>query len=56
MTISLPVQTAVFQLRTAGAPEIVVASQVFVEGVYRAPEVVLVPPQTIISLPVHTAV
>jgi hypothetical protein len=60
--ISLPVQTAVCPARAEGAPVVFVAVQLSVIGLYLAPvfttngEEAVDPPQTIISLPVHTAV
>src|SRR5262245_61087794 len=61
--ISLPVQTAVCKLRAEGALLVLVAIQLSVAGLYVPPvfKVVKVgkrelPPQTIISLPVQTAV
>ena len=59
--ISLPVQTAVWNVRAAGALVVLVAVQLSVLGLYLPPvfEIVLpypAPPQTIISLPVQTAV
>ena len=61
MTISEPVQTAVWPLLTDG--QIVpgeVGTQLSVEGVYRPPvfrlePLPMLPPQMIISLPVHIA-
>lgn len=58
--ISLLVQTAVCQTRTSGALVILVEVHVSVFGLYLPPLLRIVmlftPPQTIISLPVHTAV
>src|SRR5436190_10129239 len=59
--ISLSLQTAVCDSRTAGALIVLVAIQLSVLGLYRPPLFkmflpVLYPPQTIISLPVQTAV
>ena len=61
--ISLPVQTAVCPYRAAGALVMLVAVQLFVPGLYLMPPVkysppvlILIPPQTIISLPVQIAV
>ena len=63
--ISLPVQTAVCEDRPSGALFVAVAVQLFVTGLYLPPVLRLIwpktssqmyPPQTIISLPVHTAV
>src|SRR6266403_668769 len=60
MIITLPVHTAVWDSRAAGALVALVAVQLSVLGLYlpplfkKPPE--LSPPQTIISLPVHTAV
>src|SRR4051812_50111340 len=58
--ISLPVHTAMWEERAAGALVVLVAVQVSVPGSYRPPVFKkpppLPPPQTIISLPVHTAV
>jgi hypothetical protein len=57
--ISLPVQTAV-HTRGEGALVVLVAVQLSVPGLYRPPVLkrllLLVPPQTIISVPVQTAV
>jgi hypothetical protein len=53
--ISLPVHTAVFWNRAAGALVVLVAAQISVLGLY-LPPVLKPPPHTIISLPVHTAV
>jgi hypothetical protein len=60
-SISLPVHTAVCSLRASGALAVLVAVQVSVLGLYLPPvfkpfELSGVPPQTIISLLVHTAV
>src|ERR1700737_4723880 len=53
--ISLPVQTAVCEIRTAG--ELLVGAQASVLGLYLPPVFKKPnPPQTTISLPVHTAV
>jgi len=57
--IWLPVHTAVWNSRPAGALVVLVAVQLFVLGLYLPPvfkKGPLVPPQTIISLPVQTAV
>jgi len=61
--ISAPVQTAVCPYRAAGAFVPLVAIQLFVPGLYLRPSfkysppvLILVPPQTIISLPVQIAV
>jgi hypothetical protein len=57
--ISLPVQIAVWSNRAEGALLVVVAVQLSVLGLYLPPvfkRLGLPPPQTIISLPVHTAV
>jgi hypothetical protein len=58
--ISLPVQTAVWNARAAGAPVVLMAVQLPVLGLYLPPvfkkPLPPSPPQTIISLPVHTAV
>ena len=58
--ISLPVHTAVWRYRTAGALVVLVAVQLSVLGLYLPPVLrkspPASPPQTIISLPVHTAV
>ena len=60
--ISLPVHTAVSTARAAGALAVLVAVQLSVLGLYLPPvlkKVLLLsmyPPQTIISLPVQTAV
>jgi hypothetical protein len=58
--ISLPVHTATWEKRAAGALVVLVAVQLSVPGSYRPPVFKkpppLPPPQTIISLPVHTAV
>jgi hypothetical protein len=60
MIISLPVHTAVCPVRGRGFSKVKpVDSHVFVEGRYLPPapkEDVLSPPQTIMSVPVHTAV
>jgi hypothetical protein len=60
MIISLPVQTAVGKNRPAGAPVVLVAVQLSVLGLYLPPVFkrpsLPYPPQTIISLPVQTAV
>ena len=58
-TILLPVQTAVCSSRAAGALVVLVVSQLSVPGVYLPPvfkSLGSAPPQTIISLPVQTAV
>jgi hypothetical protein len=61
-SISLPVHTAVCSFRASGALAVLVAVQVSVLGLYLPPvfkpfpELSGVPPQTIISLLVHTAV
>jgi hypothetical protein len=60
--ISLPVQTALWSHRASGAPVVLVAIQLSVLGLYLPPVLKGLapspshPPQTIISLPVHTAV
>ena len=60
--ISLPVQTAVWFSRASGTLLVLVAVQLFVFGLYLPPVLkstkfeLSKPPQTIISLPVHTAV
>jgi hypothetical protein len=58
--ISLPVQIAVFLPRASGAFVRVVAAQLSLLGLYLPPVLTaplsLYPPQTIIWLPVHTAV
>ena len=58
--ISLPVHTAVWEKRAAGALVVLVAVQLSVPGSYRPPvfkkPAPLFPPQTIISLPVQRAV
>ena len=59
--ISLPVHTAVWASRPAGALLVLVAVQLSVPGLYLPPVLkklgkLSVPPHTIISLPVHTAV
>ena len=60
--IWLPVHTAVGPPRAAGAPVVLVAVQLSVLGLYLPPVLKKLlpppanPPQTIISLPVHTAV
>ena len=58
--ISLPVHTAVWEKRAAGALVVLVAVQLLVPGLYLPPVLkmllIATPPQTIISLPVHTAV
>jgi hypothetical protein len=61
MIISLPVHTAVCETRAAGALVVLVAVQLSVLGLYLPPVFKSIfmsplPPQTIISLPVHTAV
>ena len=59
MIISLPLQTAVWRNRAAGALLMLVGVQVSVTGLYFPPVLVVpapAPPQTIISLPVHIAV
>jgi hypothetical protein len=60
MIISLPIQTAVCAHRPAGALVVLVVAHVSVVGLYLAPVFKKpessVPPQTIISLPLHTAV
>lgn len=56
MIISLPVQTAVCSYRAEGALTVLVAVQLSMFGLYLPPDVSSVPPQTIISVPVHTAV
>jgi hypothetical protein len=64
-TISLPVHTAVCSPRPSGALAMLVAAQLFALGLYLPPVLKEtqeglhggpIPPQTIISLPVHTAV
>src|SRR5947209_7616157 len=58
--ISLPVHTAVCNVRPVGALVVLVAIQVFVLGLYLPPVLTSLvpscPPQTIISLPVQIAV
>ena len=59
--ISLPVQTAVCEVRASGALLVLVAVQLSVSGAYLPPvlkswEKKVEPPQTIIAFPVHTAV
>jgi len=60
--ISLPVHTAVCKMRAMGALVVLVAVQLSVPGLYLPPVFNSLqkrpwhPPQTIISLPVHTAV
>jgi hypothetical protein len=61
--IALPVQTATCPERGDGAPTLDMGLHESVAGSYRKPESILTslvfpsaPPQTIISLPVHTAV
>src|SRR6266536_2671231 len=62
MIISLPIQTAECQYRGSGALAMLVAVQLSVTGLYLPPvfkpsgKAPLNPPQTIISLPVHTVV
>jgi hypothetical protein len=60
MIISLPVQTAVWLSRADGALLVLVTVQLSVAGLYLPPVFRLLlkffPPQTIISLPVQTAV
>jgi hypothetical protein len=61
MIISLPVQTAVWAFRGEGALKVLMGLQVSVLGLYRPPVFnatprKLVPPHTIISLPIQTAV
>jgi hypothetical protein len=57
MIISLPVHTAVWANRPLGALVMLVAVQLSVLGLYFPPVFKKLPPaQTIISLPVHTAV
>ena len=57
--ISLPVHTAVWEKRAAGALVVLVAVQLSVPGLYLPPVLkrfeLALPPQTIISLPVQTA-
>ena len=59
--ISLPVHTAVVNNRPVGTPVVLVAVQLSVPGLYlppvlkKTPLPSFLPPQTIISLPVHTA-
>jgi hypothetical protein len=61
-TISLPVQTAMWYCRGVGAFAALIDVQVSVAGLYLAPvfkrlgALVELPPHTIISLPVQTAV
>src|SRR5258706_11087352 len=55
-TIRLPVQTAVWNPRAAGAFAVEVGVQVSVEGSYRPPVGVDAPPQMIILVPSQTAV
>jgi hypothetical protein len=59
--ISLPVQTAVCEVRPSGALVVLVCVRLSVPGLYfppvfKSPEAKSDPPQTIISLPVHPAV
>ena len=60
--ISLPLQTAVCTIRPDGALAVLVLVQLSAAGLYLPPvskgegEIVSRPPQTIISLPVHTTV
>ena len=57
--ISLPLQTAVWELRAAGALAVLVAVQLSVAGEYLPPlfeRTPVPPPHTIISLPVQMAV
>ena len=59
--ISVPVQTAVWESRPSGASVVVVAVQLLAMGSYllpvsNSPKLLLLPPQMIISAPVHTAV
>ena len=60
--ISLPVHTALCHFRADGALEVLVATQLSVLGLYlppvfiSPPQSLALPPQTIISLPVQTAV
>ena len=60
--ISLPLQTAVWSSRASGTLLMLVGVQLFVLGLYLPPvfrswnKSDLNPPQTIISVPVHTAV
>jgi hypothetical protein len=60
MIISVPVQTAVCPIRASGALVMLVAVHVSVVGLYLPPVLNSVgythPPQTIISVSVHTAV
>jgi hypothetical protein len=63
MIITLPVQMAVWLVRGVGAPIKLVAVQLSVKGLYLPPELSnaqqleeLLPPHTIISFPVQTAV
>ena len=56
MIISLPVHTAVWDARSAGALLVLVAIQLLVVGLYLPPDLSLVAPQMIISVPVQTAV
>jgi hypothetical protein len=60
MIISLPVHTVVCLPRGSGAFAVLVATQLFVLGLYLPPVsrklATTPPPQTIISLPVQTAV
>src|SRR5207248_2574612 len=56
ISISLPVQTAVFRNRAAGTLKVLVGLQLSLVGLYRPPSVRrLPPPHTTISLPVHIA-
>lgn len=56
MIISSPVQTAVWSNRPSGVLVVLVATQLFVVGLYLPPLLKSVghPPQTIISALVHT--
>src|SRR3954452_12168452 len=60
--MSLPVHTAVCRVRPSGAFVVLVGAQLFVAGLYLPPVLAregkpaASPPQTIISVPVHTAV
>jgi hypothetical protein len=62
MIISLPVQSAVCTNRAMGVFTVLIGIQLSLVGLYRPPVLNMqlppqpLPPQTIISLPVHTAV